>query len=103
MRNFWEKLKERWGVKNNFGAAMIFLTFAITGSASVKIIDHIKEWTGVSPDSELWIKIVSFIGLVLPVYNVLLLIVGSVLGQHEFFKKFIINFFKRILFIKTKK
>jgi len=102
MGNFWRKLKTRWEVKNDFAAIMILVVFALTGSLSVKIISYIEKVIGITPDSSVWIKILSFIILVLPVYNLLLFIIGSLLGQHQFFKNFIIKFFQRLLFLKNK-
>lgn len=102
MGNFWKKLKARWEVKNDLAAILILLAFALTGSLSVKIIGYIENAIGITSNASIWIKILSFIVLVLPVYNVLLILIGSLLGQHQFFKKFIIKFFQRLLFLKKK-
>ena len=102
MGDFLEKLKTRWGVKNNRAAALILLVFAITGSLSVKVIKVIEHWLGIDSSSGFGIKLVSFIVLVLPVYNLLLLLIGSLLGQHQFFKNFIVKFFRRLFFLRKK-
>lgn len=102
MSSFWQKIKDRWEVKSNIDVALILLAFAITGSTTMKVMKYVEGFVGVTDESPLWLKVLSFLILVLPIYNLLLIIVGSILGQHKFFKKFISNFFRRILLKKKK-
>ena len=102
MGDFWTRLKNRWGVKNDRAVILILLGFGLTGSLSVKLINVVENWVGITAESPFWVKLLSFVILVLPVYNLLLIIIGSLLGQHAFFKKFIIKFFKRLLFLQKK-
>ncbi len=102
MSDFWTRLKKHWGVKNDRAAILILLGFGLTGSLSVKFINVVENWVGITAESPFWVKLLSFVILVLPVYNLLLIIIGSLLGQHAFFKKFIIKFFKRLLFLQKK-
>ncbi len=91
-----ENLKSRWGVKSNIQVVLIFMAFGLSGSSSVFIMKYIHPWIGIDGDTPLWIKVISFVILTLPVYNIVLIIIGSLLGQYAFFKQFIIKFFRRI-------
>jgi len=81
-----DKLKQRWGIKSNFQIIIILLVFSITGSLSVVITEPLMIGIGVSFKSMnpiiFWtIRVLSmFI-----IYQVLLVTIGTLLGQHSFF------------------
>ena len=82
-------LKERWGITSNFQLVIIIVVFALTGSCSVMVSKPILELLGITKDSMpyfayLLLKIV----IVLPVYQVLLVGIGFLLGQFRFFWNF---------------
>jgi len=103
MKKFWQKLKKRWGIENDWQVAVILLVFTLTGFSFLFINPLIDRLLGLTEEDPFWIKAVIFVIITLPVYNLLLIIWGTLLGQHKFFKNFIIRFFRRILFIKSKK
>lgn len=86
-----EKLKERWGISNNFQLIIIFVVFAITGSSSVYVAKPFLEWIGMNREafSEAWwggfIYWTLRILLIFPFYQVLLVIFGWLFGQFKFF------------------
>lgn len=84
------KLKEKWGVTSNFQLVIIFIVFAITGSTSAYVTRPILEVIGITKDSMHPVLYwpLSLI-LILPVYKVLLIIIGTVFGQHIFFWNFV--------------
>jgi hypothetical protein len=92
-----ERLKKRWGVKNNVQVVIILVVFAITGSSSVYIKRPIYAWLGVEPDAAWWVKVLLFIVVVLPIYQVLLLFWGSLFGQFRFFWNFEKRMFSRMI------
>jgi len=100
MKNFWQKLKKRWGIESDWQVAIILLVFTLTGFSFLFVSPWIDDLLGMSDDDPFWLKAVVFIIVLLPLYNILLLIWGTLLGQFKFFKNFIIKFFRRILFIK---
>ena len=102
-KSFWQKLKKRWDIESDWQVAIILLVFSLTGFTFIFISPYIDELFGLSDDDPLWLKIVVFVVVTLPIYNVLLIIWGTLLGQYRFFKNFIIKFFSRILFIKSKR
>ncbi len=95
-----EKLKNRWNIKSNFQVVVILIVFAITGSTTVYVQEVIFGLVGITSATHLWIRIPLYILIILPVYNVLLLIVGFLLGQFKFFLDFEKRFFSRFLFRK---
>jgi len=103
MKKFWQKLKKRWGIENDWQVAVILLVFTLTGFSFLFINPLIDRLLGLTEEDPFWIKAVVFVIITLPVYNILLIIWGTLLGQHKFFKNFIVRFFRRLLFIKSKK
>lgn len=99
-----EKLKQRWGIESNFSLIIIFIVFSITGSAAVKLARPILDAVGMSYDRlpDVWYWYVLYwvirILLIFPTYQVLLIIFGTVFGQHKFFWNFEKKMLKRIGF-----
>jgi len=102
MKKFWQKLKVRWGIESDWQVAIILLVFSLTGFTFLFISPYIDQLFGLSDKDPMWLKIVVFTVVTLPIYNLLLIIWGTLLGQYRFFKNFIVKFFKRLLFIKDK-
>ncbi len=83
-----EKLKKRWEINSNLQLILILITFSITGSLSVMVRKPIFEYLSIGPETNLMIKIIMSIIIITPTYQILLLIVGSILGQFRFFWNF---------------
>ena len=83
-----KKLKERWGVQSNFQLTIIFIVFAITGSASAWLSKPFCLWLGITKeDLGFWFTPVRLI-LIFPIYQVLLVLIGLLFGQFKFFWTF---------------
>lgn len=95
-----EKLKKRWNIESNFQVVIILIVFAITGSTTVYVKKLIFDLIGVDTETHIVAKVLIYIPVILFVYNVLLLIIGSVFGQFRFFWEFEKKFFSRLLFRK---
>lgn len=81
-------LKERWKVESNFQLTIIFIVFAITGSASAWISKPVCIWLGIlKEDFGFWHTPVRLL-IVLPLYQILLVIIGFLFGQFKFFWAF---------------
>ncbi|MBW7867749.1 MAG: diacylglyceryl transferase [Brumimicrobium sp.] len=79
-------LKERWGLKSNWEVLVILVVFTINGSLSGYLMKPILRFIGISKENLDWylywpIAII----LVLPVYLILIVIIGSLFGQQKFF------------------
>ncbi len=88
------KLKQRWKISNNFQLIVIIIVFSITGSSSIYLAKPVLEWLGIERVnfSNTWLS-TSFYWLlrilvIFPIYQLLLIIYGTLLGQFKFFWSF---------------
>ena len=88
-----KRLKKKWGIESNIQLITIFVVFAITGSLSVLIGDPILEFFIPNIIDNSIIYIILRLILIFPIYQVLILLVGWLFGQFQFFW----NFEKKIL------
>ncbi|MGG7035863.1 MAG: DUF6787 family protein [Flavobacterium sp.] len=80
-----KNLKKRWGITSNFQFAIIFIVFAITGSASAWLSKPFCIWLGITKDDlGFWFTPVRLL-LIFPIYQVLLVFIGFLFGQFQFF------------------
>lgn len=90
--SFLKKLQDRWKVESTLQVVLILTVFALTGTTIVYLKGFLKPYIG----DAWWIDIVYYIAI-LPVYNLVLLIYGFLLGQGNYFWNFEKRFFNRIL------
>jgi hypothetical protein len=93
-----KRLKEKWKITSNVQFVIILVVFAITGSLSSKIAKPFCAFIGLD-FSELnpvlaWILRLI---IILPIYQILLIIIGSLFGQFRFFWEFEKKIFRRIM------
>lgn len=94
-----KKLTTKWDVSHRWELIAIFLVFAITGSTAAKISGPILEALNlkelISNSFLFWtIRIL----IIFPIYQVMLVIVGWVFGQFDFFWAFEKKMLKRMGF-----
>lgn len=82
--NLWNRLKARWGV-TNWGMVAIIFAFSLAGSAVLRIGRPIVD--AILPENTptwLWwtVKVV----VIVPIYEILLVSFGTLLGQGRFFR-----------------
>ncbi len=80
----WEKLKERWQLKNNWSVVVVIILFAITGSTAVRVAKPLLELIGVTDEMNPWLYWPIRILVVFPIYQLLFLGFGFLLGQWKF-------------------
>jgi hypothetical protein len=83
-----EKLKKRWGVTSNFQLIVIFIVFAITGSSAAFAAKPITNFLGINYDNSGWLYYLVKFVLIFPLYQVLLVLLGFIFGQFDFFWNF---------------
>jgi hypothetical protein len=76
-------MKARWGV-SIWGVVAILLAFSLAGSTVLKITGPIMDFV-LPDDAPRWLWWTARILIIVPVYQVLLLMYGTVLGQFRFF------------------
>lgn len=92
--NWLESLKVKWGIKSNFQFWIIFIVFGITGSSSVKIGRPFLDFIGLTPAvfqdthfGDIMYTILRLI-VIFPIYQVLLILFGTLFFQFRFFWEF---------------
>jgi manganese efflux pump family protein len=85
MSNYLNRLKLKWGITSNFQMVVVFIVFAITGSASLWVAKPVLNMIGITDELNPWIRVPLRIIMILPVYQVMLLVIGSLFGQFRFF------------------
>lgn len=94
-----KKLKERWGIENNFQIIIIFIVFAITGSTASYIGKPILNYFSITTENfgnfGYWaIRIL----ILFVMYQIMLVTFGWIFGQHKFFWNFEKKMLRRIGF-----
>jgi len=88
---FWcfKKLENKSRVDHKCEMIAIFIVFAITGSLSGKLAGPLVEWLGLdSGNVGTFLHWTARIFLILPIYQLILVIVGWLFGQFRFFWEF---------------
>ncbi|GIV37309.1 MAG: hypothetical protein KatS3mg032_1688 [Cyclobacteriaceae bacterium] len=101
MARWTERLKARWGLKNTLQVVVVLLVFACTGTTVLLLKYPLFAWWFPDGQRPLWATVIYYV-LILPVYNIFLLIYGAIFGQFTFFWSFEKRFFSR-LFRKQKR
>ncbi|MGV8095103.1 MAG: DUF6787 family protein [Mangrovibacterium sp.] len=82
------KLKQRWNLKSNLQLFIILFVFSISGSITIFVKTFILSWINYSPEWPVYVKIMMYLFIIIPVYQLILLSVGTLLGQFDFFWRF---------------
>lgn len=83
-----EKLKKRWGITSNMQFALIFVVFALTGSASAMASKPVCMWLGIQKEDFGYFFTPTRLLIIFPLYQVLLVLIGFLFGQFAFFWQF---------------
>ena len=95
-------LKKKWGITSNTQLAVIFIVFAITGSASAMLAAPLLEFLGVQPSDFIEVPLGKVfytllrILIIFPIYQLLLIIVATLFFQFKFFWEFEKKILKRM-------
>ncbi len=84
-----KKLKERWNVTSNWQLTIIFIVFAITGSTAAYLSKPVTSALGITKENlSLWFYWPFRLLIIFPVYQIMLVLIGTLLGQFKFFWDF---------------
>ena len=89
-----DRLAKRWGVSPQ-RVFIILLVFICTGFTVMFMKRPLIAWVAGDGDKPLWFSVLYYV-LILPFYNLLLLVYGAVFGQFRFFWEFEKKFFRRL-------
>ena len=90
------KLKKRWKIESNFQAILILVVFALTGMAALWVRKAVWPLLGLDEGTAVWIRVLLYILIIFPVYQILLLLIAFILGQFRFFWAFEQKMLRRI-------
>tara|TARA_B100001769_G_C21783282_1_gene427368 strand:+ start:161 stop:448 length:288 start_codon:yes stop_codon:yes gene_type:complete len=92
---FLNKIKYRWGIESNLQLIIIFIVFGITGSTSLLISGPILNFINLEQSITVnWIYWLVRIITIFPIYQILLLVIGTLFGEFEFFKNYTKKIFR---------
>ena len=84
-----KRLKEKWGIKSNFQITIIIIVFSITGFLAAWIGNPLLKLIGL--DKNMLSPYIFWpirITIIFPIYQGLIIIIGSLFGQFKFFWEF---------------
>src|SRR3989338_8770725 len=87
MASFVERLKKKYGLTKNSEVAAILAVYSLAGmsiSFTVRPLYN-YEYHVAHPHAPMWVRILSYILIAIPVYQCFLLIYGFCFGQFKFF------------------
>ena len=93
------KLERRWKVSRT-QVFIILLVFTCTGFTVMFLKRPIVGFFAEGGEKSLLFSVIYYI-LILPIYNLILLVYGFIFGQFKFFWEFEKRFFKRIFRMKS--
>jgi len=85
MKNTIVRLKAKWRITSNLDFFLILIVFSIAGMNISFCRKPIFSLIGIKATTPLWIKTLVYIPLIVPLYQISLLIFGALLGQFAFF------------------
>jgi len=80
-----QKLQERWQLKSLWQVVVVLIVFACTGFSVLFIKKPLFELAGINENTPAWWRTTFYLITILPAYQVLLLLYGTLLGQFKFF------------------
>lgn len=89
-------LKQRWNIQSNLRVVLILAVFALTGTAALWVRKAVWPLLGLNADTAIWIKVMMYVLIIFPAYQILLLVIALLLGQFRFFWAFEQKMLRRI-------
>ncbi|SMG13629.1 hypothetical protein SAMN05661096_00608 [Marivirga sericea] len=78
-------LQRKWKLENLMQVFAILCVFTLTGTTVLLLRPLFFDLIGIGSDTKTYVKVASYIVLILPMYQLLLLGYGWVFGQYKFF------------------
>lgn len=98
---FLKRLQTKWKLESLFQVVLVLIVFACTGFTILFIKNPILDFFGVEKGG--FVNTILYLLLVLPLYQIFLLIYGFIFGQFQFFWEKEKQIFRRIGSLFTKK
>jgi hypothetical protein len=102
--SFLQRLQEKWKLESLFQVVMVLVVFACTGFTILFIKNPILDFFGIERGGgQGFLNTVLYLLLVLPLYQLFLLIYGFIFGQFRFFWEKEKQIFKRMVGVFRRK
>lgn len=79
------RLKTKWGITSTGQVIAILVTFSLAGISITQIRPLVWALFGFTPETSMWIKVPTYLVMIFPTYQIMLLVFGTLLGQFRFF------------------
>jgi hypothetical protein len=81
-----DRLKQKWGITSTTQIVLIMAVFSLAGMAITQVRRPLFHVFGIdTPETPFWIKTVVYLISIFPLYQLFLLLFGTLLGQFRFF------------------
>lgn len=102
-KSWLRKLQDKWKLKSLWQVVMVLVVFACTGMTVLWIKQPIFDLLGIDRSEGGFGKTVLYLLLVLPLYQLILLVYGFIFGQFGFFWEKEKQFLRRIVSLFNRK
>ena len=83
---FLQRLQSKWQLKSLTQVLLVLLVFACTGTTILLIKNPLLSFFGIERGGDLGLRnTIAYLLLVLPLYQIMLLVYGFIFGQFRFF------------------
>lgn len=83
-----KRLKEKWEVGSNSQLFVILIVFSLSGSGALMIRKLVFNLINYDPDWPFLLTALIYVLIIVPAYQLMLIVFGTLLGQFYFFWKF---------------
>jgi len=80
-----QRLKAKWGVPSTRRVLVIMVVFSLAGSSILWMRKFFFGLLGFTTDTSAWITVPTYLLIMVPTYQVFLLVFGTLLGEFQFF------------------
>jgi hypothetical protein len=102
--SFLQRLQEKWKLESLFQVVLVLVVFACTGFTILFIKNPILDFFGIERGGgQGFINTVLYLLLVLPLYQIILLVYGFIFGQFRFFWEKEKQIFRRMVGVFRRK
>lgn len=79
------RLRHHWGLKSNLQVSIVFLVFSLAGMSILPARKWIFHVVGVNESTPMGARVLLWLAIVFPAYQLFLLAYGALFGQFRFF------------------
>lgn len=80
-----DRLKVKWGITSTGQVIAILVVFSLAGLSIIQIRPVVWSLFGFTKETPLYITIPTYLVMIFPTYQIMLLVFGTLLGQFRFF------------------